>query len=373
MSGQRSCLRLIHLAGDAIAEVRHTLRVLGRSLTSALIAVGMLAAAISVLAQAQLAVDDVWFRPHRLTSLSELYVLRGGYTRFPLQFGLISQAEYTEWREATSYQMVAVWPVRPIGRLAESEFAEVLAAEIEPEALRLLGIRPAFGSIPTGDPGAATVGGLISHRLWQTLGADPTRLGTLLSLAGTVGAHPNHWCAATGFPVSRREQPAGCSFAKDASFVRQFRQVTPRTQRAVVRAPRSEVPALERRLSAVAAKRSAEAPPAKSAYGACTTAWFRRPRLRSPSQDSDSSFLYWLPQPCSCQDLWLPASVGSCMPVGSAPRRSSNCGVRLAPHSAGVSPALVWRPLSSSASPASSRRGWLRQSETTCSSMCLLD
>ncbi len=198
--------RGVPLIEDLARDVRHGLRGLIKSPGFTVAAITILGLGVGVNTAIFTIVNAVALRPLPFAESERLMrvwhtpppQLFSGRPTFPL-----SPANYLDWQaESSSFEAMAAYIVRRVTLTGEGEPESLIAAQVSPEFLPILGLQPVLGRSFTPEEGrdgaAATV--LLSEGTWRSrFGSDPAVVGRTVTLGGTprtiVGVVP----AATTF------------------------------------------------------------------------------------------------------------------------------------------------------------------------------
>jgi putative ABC transport system permease protein len=192
-------------SGSAIAglghDVRYAYRLLSRQPAFALLVVLTMTLGIGATTALFTVTYGVLMRPLPWPDADRIVVLhekRGG--RAP-RFGSFSNTAYLAWRDrADTVEEIAAWRPQTFTLTGAGDPERVRVTLATPSLLRVLGVRPLFGSLYADKDDTSRVV-VLSEGLWrQRFGGDPGALGRILQFDGEpytiVGIAPD----AMGFP-----------------------------------------------------------------------------------------------------------------------------------------------------------------------------
>jgi predicted permease len=170
-------------------DLRYTARTLRRAPGFALTAILVTALGVGANAAAFSVADFVLVRPLAYPESESLVRLCEGPRTGPVGWGCMNQlspANFRDFQEqTTSFEALGAYMRNAVNLLGVGEPQRLAAAQVTPEVLPLLGVRPLVGTVfeDGGGAGARTV--VLSHGLWQTgFGGDPAVLGRVVNLDG---------------------------------------------------------------------------------------------------------------------------------------------------------------------------------------------
>jgi putative ABC transport system permease protein len=182
------------------ADLRHGLRLLGKSPAFTAVAVLSLAVGIGAVVTVFSVANAFFLRPLPFAEPDRLVHVwatdrRGGAFADSLR---VSVPDFLDWREqATAFSDLGAYYYQDVNVAARDEPLRVQAGRLTPNLPALLGVAPVLGRgfrAEDGEPGRSRVV-LLSHRFWQRhFDSDPGVLGRVLSLDGepheVVGVMP---------------------------------------------------------------------------------------------------------------------------------------------------------------------------------------
>ncbi|PYQ48485.1 MAG: permease [Acidobacteria bacterium] len=183
----------LDVLGQDLAYAGRTLR---RSSGFALTAIVVAALGVGATTAAFSIADHVLFRPlpfAQADRLVRLWEAEAGYGHTEL-----SPANYRDWkRMSRSFETMGAFSLWPVNLGGEGEPERVDNANLTPEVLPLLGVRPELGRVfgPEDDRPEAVPAVVLSHAVWQArFGGEPSVLGRKVLVDGAphvvVGVMP---------------------------------------------------------------------------------------------------------------------------------------------------------------------------------------
>ena len=176
-------------------DLRHSLRGLRAAPGFAITAVLVTALGVGANTAAFSLADFVLLRPLPFPRPDRLVKL---WESNPAGWNQLSPANFRDWKEASrSFSGFGAFANAAVNLAGEGEPRRLERAELTPDLLPVLGVRPALGRRfdPDGADGGETLTVLLSYSLWwEQFGGDPAAVGRTVSLDGSphvvVGVMP---------------------------------------------------------------------------------------------------------------------------------------------------------------------------------------
>lgn len=167
-------------------DFRYGLRMLFRSPSFTVVAVGILAVGIAAGTAIFSVVNAVLLRPLPYTEPDRLVLVHESLPKLYLRAGAVSAADYWDYKEGNDvFSNIACFTTENLNLTGQGDAARIQVARVSASLFSLLGVSPKMGRLFTDDedrPGAEAVI-LISERLWRAkFGSDADISGRSIKL-----------------------------------------------------------------------------------------------------------------------------------------------------------------------------------------------